>query len=46
MFLADVLPSQREDFVEPRTRKHEQANRSDYPRGTALVLLRLAQGVT
>ena len=46
MFLADVLPSQREDFVSPRSRKCEQANRSDYPRGTALVFLSLAQGVT
>ena len=46
VFLADVLPAQREDFIEPRSRKGEQANRSDYPRGAALVLLSLAQGVT
>ena len=38
VFLADVLPAQREDFISPRSGKCEQANRSDYPRGTALVL--------
>ena len=46
MFLADVFPLQRQDFVSPRPCKREKANCSDYPRGAALVLLGLAQGVT
>ena len=46
VFLADVLPAQRQDFIAPRSRKCEQANRSDDPRGAAFVLLRLAQSVT
>ena len=46
MFLADVLPLQREDFISPRPCKRKKANCSDYPRRASLVLLRLAQGVT
>ena len=46
MLLADVLPSQRENFVSSSTCKCEQANRSDYPRRAAFVLLSLTQGIT
>ena len=46
MFLADVLPSHREDFVSPSTRECEQANCSYHPWRAALLLLGLAQGIT
>jgi hypothetical protein len=46
MFLTDVLPSQRQDFVAPRSCKREQADCSDDPRRTTFVLFRLAQSVT
>ena len=46
MFLADVLPSQCQDFVSTRTREGEEANCSYHPRRAVLVLICLAQGVT
>jgi hypothetical protein len=43
VFLANVLPSQCQDFVEPRAREGEQANRRDHPRRAALIVVSLSQ---
>jgi hypothetical protein len=46
VFLADVLPAQRQDFVSARPCKCEHANGSNCPRRGTLIALRLAQSVT
>ena len=46
MLLANVLPSQREDFVPTRACKCQQADRSDHPWRAGFFLLSFSQGVT